>query len=258
MAINHHRKENDMKRSSSRLSATAVVVSLVLSVAAVAQAGGECTTATLKGSYGLVQNGLLIGRGLFGGVAVITFDGKGNTTFRATQVSQDKGVQQVTSSGTYLVNTDCTGSAESDGATQEFVLVDGGREITFIETLDDRVVSWNAKKQDLAGCTNATLEGRYGLNQNGTIFARGRFTSIGVLTYDGKGNQVYVTTQAYEDTGIERRTLTGTYTVNEDCTGSSSLGSDTSQVFVIVDGGREMLWIATRGDRVITWVLKKQ
>jgi len=260
--LRNQSRRTPMKRNSNLLfafAAAAVATVLVLSLAPEAQAGEGCTDATLNGSYGLVQTGKIASRGLIAGVGVITFDGKGHRDFRGTQVFEDTGVRRVTSSpGTYTVNEDCTGSSVAQGTSQDFVIMDGGREMVFIGTMDDRVVTWIAKKQDVEGCTDATIEGRYGLIQNGTIFGRGLAGAVGVIAFDGKGNESYVATQAFEDTGIVRRSLTGTYKVSEDCTGSSALGESATQDFVIVDGGREMLWIAARDDRVLTWVLTKQ
>ena len=55
-------------------------------------------------------------------------------------------------------------------------------------------------------------------------------------------------------------TRDGTYAVKPDCTGVSELrGSETFTFeFVILDGGKELMQIATRTDRVVTWEVKKQ
>src|SRR5215813_1656907 len=143
---------------------------VVLSLGSGVQAGEQCTKATLEGHYGIIQNGTFFGRGLFGGVGVITFDGEGNRELAATQVFEDTGVRYVTSSpGTYTVTAGCTGSSATidGGSTQDFVIVDGGRELRVIGTMDDRVVTWIVKKQRLESCTNATIGGRYGLTLNG-------------------------------------------------------------------------------------------
>jgi hypothetical protein len=234
---------------------------LVLSLGTGVQAGARCTKATLEGRYGVIQNGTFFGRGLFGGVGVMTFDGKGNRDFVATQVFEDTGVRYVTSSpGTYTVNEDCTGSSETidGGATQDFVIVDGGRELRVIGTMDDRVITWIVKKQGLEACTNATIEGRYGITLNGKIRDRGLAGAVGFLTFDGEGSASYAATAVYEDTGLDHVTLEGTYTVNPSCKGSLLLGANAIFDFVIVGDGEEILQVATRSDRVVTWTMNKQ
>ncbi len=207
----------------------------------------------------LTLTGKIFARTLIAGVGVLTFDGQGSGSYEATQVTEDMGVQRVSTTGTYAVNPDCTGSSLfGESATFDFIIVDGGKEIRQIATRPDRLVLWNIKKQDLTDCTNATLEGRHGLTLTGTIFARGVVGAVGVLTFDGEGNQSYAATAVFEDTGLSHVNLAGTYTVNPDCTGSSELGEGTTFDFVIVDGGKEILQIATRVDRVVTWSIKKQ
>src|SRR5712692_1412441 len=106
-----------------------------------AQRNGGCSEATLNGSYGLLLNGTIFGRGLLGGAGVLTFDGEGNDTYAATLVTEDMGVQHVTSVGNYQVNPDCAGSRVNGAATFDFVIVDGGKEVLQIATRADRVVT---------------------------------------------------------------------------------------------------------------------
>jgi hypothetical protein len=238
-----------------------LLAALVLSLGSGVQAGEQCTKATLEGRYGIIQNGTFFGRGLFGGVGVITFDGEGNRNLAATQVFEDTGVRYVTSSpGTYTVTEDCIGSSATieGGSTQDFIIVDGGREMRVIGTMSDRVVTWIAKKQRLESCTNATITGRYGLTLNGKIQSRGLAGAVGILTFEGDGSASYAATAVYEDTGLDRVTLKGTYKVNPNCTGSLLLGASATFDFVIVGEGEEIFQIAARSDRVVTWTMKKQ
>jgi hypothetical protein len=109
-------------------------------------------------------------------------------------------------------------------------------------------------------CTNGTLEGPYGAIANGTVFGQGLTALVGVITFDGTGNQSIAGTNVSEDRGVQQISDIGTYTVNPDCTGSSVFGTGRTFDFVIVDGGNEILQIATLEEprRVVTWVLKKQ
>ena len=103
-------------------------------------------------------------------------------------------------------------------------------------------------------CSNASLQGSYGFRLQGTIFAEGLNGGVGVITFDGNGNWANTGTFVNQTRGVSRASGIGTYTVNSDCTGTIPGLQD----FVIVDGGDEIFQTATRGDRVVIWVFKKQ
>ncbi len=76
----------------------------------------ECSKATLSGSFGYSSTGTLLDSyvpapyaGPFGEVGRQTFDGRGNTSAKAT-TSSNGNIAPVTVEGTYIVNSDCTGS----------------------------------------------------------------------------------------------------------------------------------------------------
>src|SRR5271167_930653 len=107
-------------------------------------------------------------------------------------------------------------------------------------------------------CSNATLHGSYGFTATGTVAGIGPVAEVGRATFDGKGNSTRTGTRSDGTT----ETVTGTYTVNPDCTGS---GKDTgsSQAgeipnFVIDDDGREIRSIVFGPGVVITVVATKQ
>ena len=113
-----------------------------------------------------------------------------------------------------------------------------------------------AKASDHHECSNASLQGAYGFRQNGTIFAEGLVGGVGIFVFDGNGNLSLSGTFVNQTLGVHHVDATGTYTVNSDCTGSAEAGGTVD--FVIVAGGNEVFVIATRPDRVVTWVIKKQ
>jgi hypothetical protein len=119
-----------------------------------------------------------------------------------------------------------------------------------------------------AGCTNATLNGTYGVKLGG-FFAHaphpglpsiGAFfpaASVGAITYDGNGNFSFSGTASVSGFVFEE-THSGTYTVNSDCSGS--LTNTTGQTFniEIVDGGLQVKVIATFPGVVLTGEQWKQ
>jgi hypothetical protein len=124
-----------------------------------AQAQPTCTNATLTGSFGYTNTGTILAgpeAGPFGGVGRQTFDGKGNTQATAT-VSVNGTIYHATIKGTYVVNSDCTGSMTLVGSagTETFtnhvdlVIVLGGTEFRAINTDPGIVLTTVGKKQFL-------------------------------------------------------------------------------------------------------------
>lgn len=138
-------KETIMKRSTiSTTFAIAAVTALVLGLATTAKANDKgCSNATLIGTFGFTSTGFITTppavAGPFAGVGTQAFDGNGATTATATQ-SQSGNIRQVTITGTYSVNPDCTGTltllASPGGFTSHFYFVidDTGNEFLAICT----------------------------------------------------------------------------------------------------------------------------
>jgi hypothetical protein len=116
----------------------AAVACLTLVAASPAQAGA-CSNASLKGKYGQTISGeLLPGPGVVlpqNGVAMTTFDGKGNFTQEDFVVINGSPTSSgfADETGTYAINSDCTGTATinyPDGSwiDLELVVVNEGRE----------------------------------------------------------------------------------------------------------------------------------
>lgn len=106
-------------------------------------------------------------------------------------------------------------------------------------------------------CNTSTLKGSYGHLVNGTILGFGPFTVVGVATFDGDGKWSRVETSNVNGQ-VFPETLTGTYTVNPDCSGTAHMTNGETSAFVIVDGGRKILAMGTDPNAVLTVVLEKQ
>ena len=85
-------------------------------------------------------------------------------------------------------------------------------------------------------CSNATLNGSYGLHAKGTILGVGDFAAVGRFTFDGKGHLSGKLFVRVNGINIGPNDFTGTYFVNPDCTVQDSWGGST-HVSVIVDRG---------------------
>ena len=127
------------------------------------QAQDSCTTATFQGAFGYTFTGLTGFNALpFAAVGRLVADGQGNLAGAETD-SSNGDIFQRTYTGTYKVNSDCTGSAMSNdnfGKTVkcDFVIVASGREIQVIETDADTVVVGSLRHQlDRAARGSASL-----------------------------------------------------------------------------------------------------
>jgi len=124
---------------------------LALAMVPAAQASDRCSTSTLTGSYADQDNGTIIGVGPFAGVNLDTFDGRGHLTIRGVS-SLNGSVSPGTSTGTYQVNSDCTGTysvsdSYGDTFTAFFVIADGGNELRIVITNAGTVINCVARKQ---------------------------------------------------------------------------------------------------------------
>lgn len=92
----------------------AAIAALALSVAPAATAANKgCSNASLTGTFAFTTIGSFVAApaplGPYAEVGTQTFDGQGNTTTVSTS-STSGNVAQGTSTGTYTVNSDCTGT----------------------------------------------------------------------------------------------------------------------------------------------------
>ena len=94
----------------------------------------SCTVAAAAGTYGFVASGSIAGVGPIAVTGLLTADRAGNLVVNSTS-SINGMTTPVTLTGTLTVNSDCSITASfSDGSTIAGVIVDGGREVDFIET----------------------------------------------------------------------------------------------------------------------------
>lgn len=113
------------------------------------------------------------------------------------------------------------------------------------------------------GCSNATLQGTFAYTSTGTIISppeiAGPIAEVGSETFDGNGSTAATATLSSNGT-ILQLAITGTYTVNSDCTGSATLQvvspfQATVDVFFVIDNaGDEFQGMETNDGFVITRV----
>ena len=132
--------------------AAAALFALALVAVPAAQASDRgCSNASLSGSYADQDTGTIIGVGPFAGVNVDTFDGRGKLTISGVS-SVNGSVSPGTSTGTYQVNPDCTGTytvkdSSGDQFDAFFVIADNGNELRIVITDPGTVINCVARKQ---------------------------------------------------------------------------------------------------------------
>ena len=146
-----------MKRSTIRKTFTmAAVTALALALSSTAKADNKgCSNATLRGSYAQTGTGVITAppdqAGPFANVGTLIFDGNGGLTGTLV-VSSNGSSSPATETGTYTVNSDCTGTytvqiAPFGITSQAFFAIDtNGDELEIIVTDPGSVITCVAKK----------------------------------------------------------------------------------------------------------------
>jgi hypothetical protein len=116
-----------------------------------------------------------------------------------------------------------------------------------------------AAKQD-DRCDNGSISGSYGYTVTGTNLGVGQVAAVGRVTADGRGGLTATDTLSAAGT-ILRRTITGSYAVNPNCTGSGqftdNFGLTVHLDFVITNRGDEFQFIQTDPGTVFTGAAKR-
>ena len=93
------------------------------------------------------------------------------------------------------------------------------------------------------GCSLRTLKGTWGFVFQGTIIGFGPIAIVGIATFDGAGNWSRNERAVVNGNVLPHEVITGTYTVNDTCTGTTTDSLGHTSEFVIVANRREMLSI---------------
>jgi len=212
------------------------------------------TTGTVTTTpIGQLLNGVT-GAGPFSAVGVVLADGQGNF-FAQPSGTTGAGFQQLV--GTYSANRDCTvtvtfnnvasttggtgSTATTNAVTFEGIELDRGNEIDLVQanaTNPGAVLTLRRTFQN-GGCTNATLTGTLGLigqafltstaapGTGGPVGGVGSDTAVTPEPIIGRlvttGNGIFGVDALSSNPALPNRQLTGTYTVNPDCTGTMTI-----------------------------------
>jgi hypothetical protein len=146
-----------MKRSSIAKTFTiAAVTALALGVVSTAKADDKgCSNLSLKGTFAYTVTGFIVAApapvGPYAEAGTQTFDGKGGTT-TSGMASANGNIMPTSSTGTYTVNPDCTGTfilpiAPGISAHYFFALADSGAELQAVCLDPVAVITRIARRQ---------------------------------------------------------------------------------------------------------------
>jgi len=196
-------------------------------------------------------------------VGHLTFDGNGNFSG-----AHDTGAGGIliphVDSGTYSVNSDCTTGvisfASGIGFKASIAITSGGQEIKFVSATSGGVNSGTLRLMTAAPCSASTLSGNsYGYASHGFVgvgsgnsFPRMGgfvpFADAGQISFQADGSVSGVDNQNFGGVVIPGQPIVGTYSVNSDCTGATTMtiaGVDSSWHFVILQGADQIIFVAT-------------
>jgi hypothetical protein len=120
-------------------------------------------------------------------------------------------------------------------------------------------------KADNKGCSIASLNGTFAYTSTGfgVTSPAPPEAEVGTQTFDGRGNTTAAATLVDANGGVHQLTITGTYTVNPDCTGTFTLlvaqfGVTVPVFFVLDDNLNGFQAIQTGGHGVVTRMGRRQ
>jgi hypothetical protein len=244
-----------------QLSVVLLAVGLVMSAL---PSSAACSNTTIKGSYGFLITGTN-STALAAVVGQITADGTGGLTGSET-ISNDGVISSsVALTGTYSIKTTCTGSATITpsgfpSSKYNLTVVSSGKQIEMVDT-DTGITQFGyALTQGNSTCTAAAIKGTFGFEGGGFNSSLVPLAVAGQAKLDGAGNLTGTESQSTGGT-ILSGAISGTYTVNSDCTGTITLtfshGTSTTN-FVIVNGDQSALEISTNSGNIVTTTATKQ
>ena len=149
------------RRTAPRLAAIGAILGVLLTTPGLRAQGPSpsCSLATLNGTY------MNSGTGTMGGFSVamggkVTYDGQGNGQATVTQSVGGVISRNVSVSGVYTVNPDCTGSETFGTTNYDFVAAPNGVEISWIVTnsYDGALFIGRAVRMDAHGDLHVTKE----------------------------------------------------------------------------------------------------
>jgi len=208
--------------------------------------GGTCNSSSLNGTYALSLTGRAVSAtGTFTnalqGNGSATFDGLSMVTMTlAESTTQVSGT--VDWSGTYSVESNCSAvvSITSGGTgtvkTLNVMIYNQGKDFQMTGSDETYAYSGTGNIQSNV-CTTGTLSGVYTFNTSGFALTSGAISgpanSAGLLQFDGNGNLTVNLSTSTSGATNTADTLSGTYSLSSDCTGTAAVSDSGGQSFFV-------------------------
>lgn len=210
----------------------------------------SCTNAGINGTYGYSIRGQIIGIGGFAAMGRFTADGNGNLK-GSDSTSTSGRILARTVTGTYSVNSDCTGTAvitDQFGDVAHFNTLTLLQSIQLTQTDSMTVISGNAMPQRTS-CTTQDLNGAYLLDFNGTVLNANQVVQAAeeslTLVADGMGG-LHGSGTASKAGVVQSGMSAAQYTLAANCTGTIAFSNGKQNMnFILVNDGRTMELIET-------------
>ena len=260
-----------------RIAPMVVLASFALSSAARATDWAACSNASLSGTYGFLHSGIGPSGNPTTGLSSITFDST-TGTYKGKDVASHNGVIETGFlTATYAVASNCTveATASLDGSPPldlAFLLTPKG--FLYVTQTTGVTAQGFGVKQGSPMCTNAGVEGNYGLETTGTFLAGA--PAIGPVAFiadlkllvnpsNPTGEGMISGQLAGTENGtilkFAKEPVTGSYTIGANCWGRAIIKPKSRSAMhfslLIVDGGREMLAIETDANTVVSGTLQR-
>jgi hypothetical protein len=206
--------------------------------------GGNCSTATLSGSYSATLTGRTLNSGVAftatsEGIGSVSFDGQSKVTFSLTTNTNKAFGTAQTLTGTYSLQANCVGVVtitSGDSATFALEAYDEGKD--YLVTGQDGVYAFTGSGSVLpATCPTTLTAGSYPVNGTGfglnASAVSATFNVLGVIQLSGTS---IITMNLVEATnsGTKSVTSTGTYKLGTNCTGTATLMDASGNTYLLV------------------------
>ena len=241
-----------------------IAVLMFVTLTAASSFGATCTDASIKGVYGALGSGLNGSGEPAASVTQITSDGNGNLTGTTTK-SIDGTIVTFTTTGTYSIAKNCTGSGtltnqDDQSESSNIILNNANKGAFLIQTDPNHTVSSVAYAQGTATCTNLGVKHTYSFEATGIYLSVGQIAAAGQFVLNGKGSLTGTATFSL-DGSVSTLPVTGTYQINSNCTGTLTFTpqgqSAVNLGVVIVNGGKELMFIETDANTIVSGTLQE-
>jgi hypothetical protein len=247
-----------------RIALMIVLATFALSPAARA---ATCSNTSLSGTYGFLHDGTdSNGTPATAAVSQITFDSATGTFNVETTASHGGVIATESTTGTYTVASNCTGTGSPTGASP-FSIAVTSRGFLALHLFSEGF----AVKQGFPDCTNARVQGSFGFETTGAFLAGapaiGAVAFIGELKLSVNPSEEGVISGhlASSEDGtfltLAEQPVTGSYAVDKDCRGTATIKPKGQPEMhfnlVVVDCGKEMLVVETDADTIVSGTLQR-